>query len=427
METDYWGGRICWLLLIVSLSVWSQTEGKVTLLFDNAPVEQVLRVLADFEQLNLIIKDDVKGNISVRLTQLSWPQAVDAIARLQKLSIERQGNILFVQTLNSANQAKEIFHQQQKRKELGKMVSTYLQLKFVDVSAILEPLLAQQKTLFSAQGSFRVDSEKNGLQIQDIPQYVARVKAWIAQQDRLPQQVQLAAHIVNINQESLKELGVRWGMNLKKDNGTTHGLNDMRTGQETSHRYGYAEFNIVHIGARILEMELSALEQQNKAEIIASPYLMASDKKTASIKQGNEIPYEVATGENGSTTMEFKEAVLGMEVTPTVMHNNKIMLSLLITQNTPGKTVVQGKKEAISIDKQEIRTNVTVDDGETVILGGVFQQQSSKGTTQVPGLSDIPLLGALFRDEKNNKQRRELAIFITPIQVKNKLNGTRNF
>lgn len=421
MKAGYWQGGVSGLLLTFPLLAWGQTGNEITLLFDNVPVEQVLHVLADFKQLNLIIKDDVKGTVSVRLTQLPWPRAVEAIARLQELSIERQGNMLFVQTLKSANQAKEMRYQQQRRNALEKNVSAYFQLNYIDVSAILEPLLAQQATLFSAQGSFHIDHARNGLQVQDLPHYITRLKAWIAQQDRLPQQVQLAAHIVNINQESLKELGVRWGMNLtKKEDATRYGLNGMSVGQETRHRYGYAEFNIVRIGARMLEMELSALEQQNKAEIIASPYLMASDKQTASIKQGNEIPYEVATGDSGSTTMEFKEAVLGMEVTPTVMHNNKIMLSLLITQNTPGKTVIQGKKEAISIDKQEIRTNVTVDNGETVILGGVFQQQSSKGATQVPGLGNIPLLGALFRDEKDNKQRRELAIFITPIQVKHK-------
>lgn len=173
-------------------------------------------------------------------------------------------------------------------------------------------------------------------------------------------------------------------------------------------------FNIGRINGRLLALELSALEQKQQVDIIASPRLLASHMQPASIKQGSEIPYQVSRGENGATSVEFKEAVLGMEVTPTVLQQNRVRLKLRISENTPGQVLQQENGEVLAIDKQEIETQVEVNSGETLALGGIFSQKNKSARDSIPLLGDIPLLGHLFRRDGKDNERRELVVFITP-------------
>lgn len=175
-----------------------------------------------------------------------------------------------------------------------------------------------------------------------------------------------------------------------------------------------AGFNIGKINGRLLELELSALERKQQVEIIASPRLLASHMQPASIKQGSEIPYQVSSGESGATSVEFKEAVLGMEVTPTVLQKGRVRLKLRISENTPGQVLKQDNGEALAIDKQEIETLVEVRSGETLALGGIFSQKNKTARDSVPLLGDIPVLGRLFRRDGKDNERRELVVFITP-------------
>jgi protein transport protein HofQ len=175
---------------------------------------------------------------------------------------------------------------------------------------------------------------------------------------------------------------------------------------------------LARIGGQLLDLELSALEQENQIEIIASPRLFTSHQQTASIKQGTEIPYEVSAGNSGATSIEFKEAVLGMEVTPTISGNGRIQLKIHISQNMPGRSIRTGDSDILSIDKQEIETQVTVSDGQTLALGGIFQQQRTRGQNQVPLLGNVPLIGGLFRQQSDQRKKRELVIFITPRLVR---------
>ncbi len=172
------------------------------------------------------------------------------------------------------------------------------------------------------------------------------------------------------------------------------------------------------VSGELLNLELSALEQENQIEIIASPRLFTSHQQTASIKQGTEIPYEVKSGNSGATAIEFKEAVLGMEVTPVVLGNGRIQLKLRLSQNLPGRSVNIGDNQVLSIDKQEIETQVTLRDGETLALGGIFQQQRTQSEKRVPWLGDMPLLGNLFRQQTDEQKKKELVIFITPRLVR---------
>lgn len=173
-------------------------------------------------------------------------------------------------------------------------------------------------------------------------------------------------------------------------------------------------FNIGRINGRLLDLELSALEQQQQLDIIASPRLLASHLQPASIKQGSEIPYQVSSGESGATSVEFKEAVLGMEVTPTVLPKGRIRLKLRISQNMPGQVLQQADGEVLAIDKQEIETQVEVKSGETLALGGIFSNKNKTGKDSIPLLGDIPWFGQLFRHDGKENERRELVVFITP-------------
>lgn len=174
-------------------------------------------------------------------------------------------------------------------------------------------------------------------------------------------------------------------------------------------------FNLAKRSGSLLNLELSALESENQLEIIASPNLLTANQNTASIKQGTDVPYEVSSGNNGATTIEFKQAVLGLEVTPKILDDKKMILDLYITQNTTGRSIKRRDGgEALAIDTQEIKTQVMVKSGETVVLGGIFQQLNDKTKRDVPGVSDIPLVGNLFKYKGKKQQKRELVIFITP-------------
>ncbi|MGO1239769.1 MAG: type IV pilus secretin PilQ [Hafnia alvei] len=406
-------GCLLWALAFASWATKIRDDTPITLAFSDAPLVNVLQALADNQHLNLIVSEDVKGNTSLKLVDVPWKRAMQAIARLHELSIEQTGNILFVQTMAVVDKRQERVHNKQLQENAQRPISLTIALQQADVDAVVKNLTQQKGGLLSAQGTVSADPRTNTILVRDLPENTRAVQAWIDELDQPVSQVQLTAHIVTINRESLNELGVRWGTagsdetTSSDSDSSNFRLNQFNMGLPAEGRSFNAGFQIARIGGRLLELELSALEQEDNVEIIASPHLMATNLQTASIKQGTEIPYEVSSGASGSTSIEFKEAVLGMEVTPRVMRNGKITLTLQITQNMPGRSI-----------KQEIKTQVTLSDGDTVILGGIFQRQTTHGKTQVPKLGDIPLLGALFRDSTDASKRRELVIFITPKLVK---------
>ena len=425
VKKEFWYGCLLWLSAFSALSAPPRDSTPITLTFFDAPLVNVLQALADNRHLNLMVSDEVKGNTSVKLVDVPWQRALQAIARMNQLSIEQTGNILFVQTAESVDRHLELVHKKQQQEKDQEKTSVSIALQQADVDAVVKSLTQQKSGLLSAQGSISADPRTNTILVRDFPENTRAAQAWIAELDQPVSQVQLTAHIVTINRESLNELGIRWGTTESEDSATSDSsgfrLNQFNMGLPVEGRAFNAGFQVARIGGRLLELELSALEKEDNVEIIASPHLMATNLQTASIKQGTEIPYEVSSGASGSTSIEFKEAVLGMEVTPRVMRNGKITLMLQITQNMPGRSIKQGDGEALAIDKQEIKTQVTLNDGETVILGGIFQRQTVHGKTQVPKLGDVPLLGALFRDSTEEAKRRELVIFITPRSVKTEM------
>lgn len=390
----------------------------ITLAFQDTPLTVILQALADHQQMNLVTAPGIEGKLSVRLADVPWQQAMDIILNMGKLTYQQQGNVLMVvpqidPTVQYQKQKEEREHERLQRP----LVSLTLALQYADATETAASLNAQKGSLLSEKGHASADVRTNTLLIRDTRQALDTVTPWLKEMDLPIQQVQLAAHIVTMNSESLRELGVRWG--FSGDNPITKSvrMNNFSMGLPVVNPIVTAGFNLARINGQILDLELTALEQEDQVDIIASPRLLTAHMQTASIKQGTEIPYQVSSGASGSTSIEFKEAVLGMEVTPKIQRNGDITLALQISQNMPGRTIKQSEGEALAIDKQEIKTQVTVKDGETIVLGGIFQRHNQNLENKVPLLGDIPVVGSLFKQQSKSMKRRELVIFITPTLI----------
>ena len=393
---------------------------KVTLMVDDVPVAQVLQALAEQEKLNLVVSPDVRGTVSLHLTDVPWKQALQTVVKSAGLITRQEGNILSVHSVawqndNIARQEELDRAARQEAEQARAQANLPLENRNITLQyADAGELAKAGEKLLSAKGSMTVDKRTNRLLLRDNKAALSALEQWVAQMDLPVGQVELSAHIVTINEKSLRELGVKWTLADAQQAGgvgqvTTLG-SDLSVATATTH----VGFNIGRINGRLLDLELSALEQKQQLDIIASPRLLASHLQPASIKQGSEIPYQVSSGESGATSVEFKEAVLGMEVTPTVLQKGRIRLKLHISQNVPGQVLQQADGEVLAIDKQEIETQVEVKSGETLALGGIFTRKNKSGQDSVPLLGDIPWFGQLFRHDGKEDERRELVVFITP-------------
>lgn len=414
--------RITTLLLLLSclLPVYAADEEPLSLTFDNAPVERILQALADYQQINLMIAPEVEGSLSLRLDNLPWHQALNLVARMAKLTLVEQNNVLLVypESWQQAQQQAREAEQQSQLQQVPLQQRAVI-LRYASASEVYASLLSERQSLMTPRGSVTVDKRTNALLLRDSAAALKETERWIRALDLPLEQIELSAHIVTISEEHLQELGVKWGLQAG-DAAVTDILHHpwLDIPLAVSSPGISVGMALARIGGQLLDLELSALEQENQIEIIASPRLFTSHQQTASIKQGTEIPYEVSAGNSGATSIEFKEAVLGMEVTPTISGNGRIQLKIHISQNMPGRSIRTGDSDILSIDKQEIETQVTVSDGQTLALGGIFQQQRTRGQNQVPLLGNVPLIGGLFRQQSDQRKKRELVIFITPRLVR---------
>ncbi|MFP1910206.1 DNA uptake porin HofQ [Lonsdalea quercina] len=400
--------------LCVNRPVMAQDALPVSLAFDDVPVARVLQALADHQRLNLVVAPGVEGNISLQLNHVPWQQALDITLKMADLTLEREGDVLMVYTRGKILDMPQAEREAQNAEPLK---NASLMLQYAEASDVAAGLQGQRGTLLSERGRVTADKRTNTLLIRDEAAAVAEIEAWIREMDKPLAQVQLTAHIVTIGSEQLESLGVNWGLGERVGPGKGLNVNHFNIDLPVTTPAIKAGIHLARLDGRLLDLELQALEQENAVEIIASPRLFTAHRQTASIKQGTEIPYQVSSGASGSTSIEFKEAVLGMEVTPRVLPQNRISLNLLISQNMPGRAIKQGEGEILAIDKQEIQTQVTVTDGETIVLGGIFQQQKNQAENRVPGLGQLPVVGGLFKSRSQQNTRRELVIFITPTLI----------
>lgn len=378
---------------------------------------QVLQALAQHQGISLVLAPGIDGSVSLSLASVPWKQAFEAVVNATGLSWEKKGDVLSVWPAGrrEAQMQKQKEAQQNKRPPVQR---TIFSLSHADASELAQAIKAAGPHLLSENGSITVDARTNRLLVLDSRQALQAIRAWIQEMDSPIGQVELSAHIVTMTRQSLRELGVKWFRNSKttEEGGRqdrAFGIN-LPVSQPTS----FIGFNIGRVNGRQLELELSALEHQQQLAFIASPRLLAAHRQTASIKQGAEIPYQSVSSDGGNASVQFREAVLGMEVMPTILPQQRVRLKLRISQNSPGQKLKQADGEVLLIDKQEIETQVEIKEGETVALGGIFQQRGHMDEDAVPGIGKIPLLGALFRHNAKSSERRELVVFITPRLIK---------
>lgn len=308
------------------------------------------------------------------------------------------------------------------------LTTALIAMQYADASEMAQVLQGDQGfSLLSEYGMVSVDKRTNVILIRDLAENIAAVREMVAMLDVPVKQVQIEARIVTINQGNLEALGVRWGLSHSGRHGQVGGsiedlnLDAASIDQQLNVNLAAQAVNAASIAFQIaklgsdtlLDLELSALQRESKAEVISSPSLMTTHKQAAFIEQGTEIPY-LESSSSGETSVAFKKAVLSLKVTPQITPNNQVILDLNVTQDRPGDVVNTGTGEAVAIDTQRIGTQVLVESGQTIVLGGIFQHSVLESVDKVPLLGDIPLLGGLFRRTYQKIGKRELVVFVTP-------------
>jgi len=407
----------------------SDFNGKaISLNFQDIPVRTVLQIIADYNGFNLVTSDTVSGNITLRLDGVPWDQALDIILKVKGLDKRMEGNILMVAPSDelAAREARDLKAKQQVA-DLAPLYSEYVQVNYAKALDFSNLIKNEDTSILSSRGSVTVDERTNTLLIRDTAKSIEDIKRMILVLDVPVRQVVIESRMVTVKDNINEELGIRWGVtntdgessssgNLtaadSAGSGVAPSIGDrMNVNLPVVNPAGSVAFQVARLAnGTILDLELSALEKENKGEIIASPRITTANQKQAYIEQGVEIPYQEAAS-SGATTTQFKKAVLSLTVTPHITPDDRIILDLLITQDTVS-AVQNGSAPAV--DTQRIGTQVLVNNGETIVLGGIYQQQVISTVSKVPVLGDVPYFGWLFRNKNNFNEKKELLIFVTP-------------
>ncbi|MEZ8627658.1 type IV pilus secretin PilQ [Vibrio splendidus] len=417
-----------------------EKEGKlISINFQDIPVRNVLQLIADYNDFNLVVSDSVAGNLTLRLDGVPWQQVLDIILQVKGLDKRVDGNVILVAPKAELDlREQQALEKSRLEEELGELKSEIIKINFAKATDIADMIGGEGAvSMLSDRGSITIDERTNSLLIRELEENIAVIRRIIESLDIPVKQVQIEARIVTVTEGNLDELGVRWGVSSTNgsfkvggsiegnhpsqitpydDNGGNSAIDDFLNVNlgATSPNASSIAFQVAKLGSdTLLDLELSALQQESKAEIISSPRLITTNKKPAYIEQGTEIPY-LESSSSGATSVAFKKAVLSLKVTPQITPDNRLVLDLSVTQDRPGQVVKTGTGEAVAIDTQRIGTQVLVNNGETVVLGGIFQHSVSSTVDKVPLLGDLPVLGALFRRSYENVGKSELLIFVTP-------------
>ncbi|WP_163558179.1 type IV pilus secretin PilQ family protein [Halomonas sp. NO4] len=424
------------------------TGERITLNFQDIEVRSVLAIIADFTGLNLVASDSVTGSVTLNLEDVPWDQALDLVLKSHGLASRQEGNVILVAPASElANIERQELEARTEMETLAPLTTEYVQVRYARAEDLASLLRGEGGFgLLSERGRVAVDARTNTLLIQDTADQVQEILATLDQLDVAVRQVQIEARIVIARDGVTKELGVNWGVSGEGSRFNLGGASsgspvatygddfsgqresrgeftggfddpsgslfergglavDLGSGNPmTSFAFGYLSGDI------LLDLELRALESENKSQTISQPRVITANQRTAVIKQGQEIPYQEATS-SGATNVEFKEAVLSLEVTPQITPDNRIIMDLLINNDTVAEQVFGGVP---AIDTNQIETQVLVDNGETVVLGGILTTEELRRLAKTPLLGDLPVLGKLFQYNEQNNQKVELLVFITP-------------
>ncbi|WMS86456.1 type IV pilus secretin PilQ [Pleionea litopenaei] len=421
------------------------TGERMSLTFQDITIRAVLQLIADIANVNMVTSDTVSGSITLQLQNVPWDQALDIILKTKGLDKRQNGNVLLIAPADeiAAREALELQSEQQVE-QLAPLRSEFVQVNYAKAKVLSEIIQGDKTSFLSDRGSVTVDDRTNTLMLRDTAKKLDEIRQLIRTLDIPVRQVMIESRIVVAEDGVGSEIGVRFGVTDSSDNLLNPSTGDSTTISGTNNASNFfaglssedtlplnESYNVNlpvsepagTIGltfARlsdgiILDAELSALESENKSEVIASPKVVTANQKEAYIEAGEEIPYqESAGGASGATKIQFKKAVLSLRVTPQITPDDRIILDLLVNQDTRGEETLSGP----AINTREVGTQVLVDNGETVVLGGIYQQRNNKDVSKVPLLGDIPGLGILFRRTVESEAKSELLIFVTPKIIK---------
>ncbi|WP_025236416.1 type IV pilus secretin PilQ [Mannheimia sp. USDA-ARS-USMARC-1261] len=415
----------------------------ISLAVKNVPTSHLLTYLSEETGKNIVLEDDIQTKSTLRLENKSIEEIFKTLSKVNKLSLTYEGDIVYInkkeEKIADLNTI-PITHLQNNGQNpplvtTPKLMTKTIKLNYAKASEVIESLTKGSGTFLSENGYIHFDERSNSLIIKDSAKSLQNIERLVKKLDQPTEQIAIEARIVTISSEHLQELGVRWGMFSRgadhykfggrlEGNGLSNVANNLNVNFPVTNGAS-AVLQVASINSRVLDLELSALEQENSVEIIASPRLLTTNKKPASIKQGTEIPYVMYNTKSEATDVEFKEAVLGLEVVPHLSTQNQILLDLVVTQNSPNSQ--SGSSGLITIDKQELNTQVFAKHGETIVLGGIFQHLAQKGEDKVPVLGSIPFIKRLFSQTRDKISKRELVIFVTPyiLQSNEKVSSTK--
>ena len=415
---------------------------RLTLNFQDIETRAVLQLLADASGQNIVVSDSVSGNVTLRLQNVPWDQALDIVLRTKGLDKRRQDNVIIVapQAELAAREKAELAARKDVQ-ELAPLRSEYLQVNYAKAKDMEALIKTQSNSLLSPRGSVTVDDRTNTLLLQDTSDRLADIRRLVATLDIPVRQVQIEARIVIVSNDFKRDLGVIFGVTnwhkngtngLVSTTGTAGGVDTLSTNyfntQSIALPAGANRYNVnLPVGNPagtfavgilgnnfMVDLELSAAQAETQANIISSPRVVTANQKEATIEQGVEIPYQQSAS-SGATTIQFKKAVLALKVTPQITPDNRIIMDLDVRDDTVGAVIVaSGGVNVPSINTREIATQVLVNDGQTVVLGGILETTQREDDKKVPYLGDVPILGHLFKNTSHQDNKDELMIFITP-------------
>lgn len=432
------------------------TGKKISLDFQDIEVRRVLQLLADFTDINMVAADSVQGNITLRLKEVPWDQALDIVLKTKNLDKRRNGNVIWIAPVAELIKAEE-----EEAKALAQSVklapiqTEYMQLSYAKAAEI-EKLITQNKgpsnsggssgannndkeSLLSSRGSVSIDARTNTIIVNDTQPFIDKIRNMVDLLDVQVKQVMVEARIVEASTGISKDMGVKWGIlsqGITNNNhllvgGSDTTLWDLREPEFDSERGAWTyeiqrpdnlnvdlgasvegaariAFGLISLSDFMLDLELSALESDGQAEVVSTPKVLTADKQPAVITYGEDIPYTTVSQDGTQTTMF--SAKLKLDVTPSITPDGKVSMELLINNDTLGALTAAGYR----INRNEIKTNVLVESGETVVLGGIYKESKSQAEKKVPFLGDIPYVGNLFKNTSRTNQKVELLIFVTP-------------
>jgi len=428
------------------LERFAYTGEKLSLNFQDIDVRSVLQLIADFTDLNLVASDTVQGNITLRLQNVPWDQALDLVLKTRGLDKRKVGNVLLIAPADEiAARERQELEAQNQIAELAPLRRELIQVNYAkaaDIAALFQSVAGiGGEGAKEERGSVTVDDRTNSIIAYQTQDKLDELRRIVAQLDIPVRQVMIEARIVEANVDYDKELGVRWGgsTNLQGDKNWTFYGNDDRgdedggTGDDLGPNVPFVDLGAagrtsgIGIGFVtdnvLLDLELSAMEKTGNGEVISQPKVVTSDKETAKILKGTEVPYEESSS-SGATTIAFKEAALSLEVTPQITPDNRIIMEVKVNKDEPDYQ--NALNNIPPIKKNEVNAKILVNDGETIVIGGVFSNEQSKAVDKVPLLGDMPFIGRLFRRDVVKDTKNELLVFITPRIMNNQAIAVSN-